>query len=77
MKVGCSHGLDEVCDLTKNIHHPIRIVKAWGVDECTQAAIGFWCGPIMDSDPRRLGRDLTSDFDSLFTSDELDKLFVE
>jgi hypothetical protein len=77
MNVVCSRCLEETCDLIQNVDvgHPIGIVKAWCVDECAEAAIG--CGPEMDTDLRRLGRDTMSDFDSLVTGDEPDELFVE
>ena len=77
MNGACSRSLEEACDHIQNVGvgQSIRIVKAWGVDKCTEAAIG--CGPVMDTDPRRLGRDSMSDFDSLVTGDELDELFVK
>jgi hypothetical protein len=77
MNAVCSRSLQEACDLIQNfgVGHFIGIVKAWGVDECAEAAIA--CGPGMDTDLRRLGRDAMSDFDSLATGDVLDELFVE
>jgi hypothetical protein len=72
-----SRCLEEACDLIQNIGvgHSIGIVKAWRVDERTEAAIR--CGPVVDTDVRRLGRDTMSDSDSLITSDEPDELYVE
>jgi hypothetical protein len=73
----CSRFLEEARDLKQNlgVGHSTGIVKAWGVDECAEAVIG--CGPVMDTDVRRLGRDTMSDFDSLVIGDEPDELFVE
>jgi hypothetical protein len=77
MNAVCSRCHQEACDPIQNIGvgHSIGIVKAWGVDECAEAAIA--CNPGMDTDVRRLGRDTMSDFDFLVTGDELDELFVE
>jgi hypothetical protein len=74
MNAVCSRFLKEACDLIQNIGvcHSIGIVKTWSVDECTETAIG--CVPVMDTDLRRLGQDIMSNFDSLVTSDELDEL---
>jgi hypothetical protein len=73
----CSRLLEEACDLAQNfgVGHSIRIVKAWGVDECAAAAIG--CVPVMDTDLRRLRPDTMSDSDLLVTGDVLDELFIE
>jgi hypothetical protein len=77
MNVVLSCSLKEACDLIQNIDvgYSSGIVEAWGVDKCAAAAIG--CCPIMVTDLRGLGRDTMSDFRSLVTGDELDKLFVE
>jgi hypothetical protein len=77
MNAVCSRSLQEACDLIQNIGvgHSIGIVKAWGVDECAEAAIA--CFPGMDTDLKRLGRDTMSDFNSLVTGDEFNELFVE
>jgi hypothetical protein len=72
-----SRSLKVSCNISQNIGvaHSVGVVKAWGVDECAEAAIG--CGPVMDTNLRRLGRDTMSDFDTIVTGDELDDLFVE
>ena len=57
------------------VGHSAGIVKTWGVDERNQAAIT--CGPVMDTDLRRLRRESVSDFDSFVTGDVLDQLFVK
>jgi hypothetical protein len=77
MNAACSRYLEEVCNLIQNlgVGHSIGIVKAWGIDQCAEAAIR--CGPVIDTSLTRLGRDSMSDFDSLITGDELDELFVE
>jgi hypothetical protein len=64
MNAACSPFFEEACDLVQNIcvGLSIRIIKAWGVDKGKDAAIG--CGPVMDTDVRRLGLDSVSDFDS-------------
>jgi hypothetical protein len=77
MNAVCSRYLEQACDLIQNlgVGHSIRIVKAWGVDQCAESAIP--CGPVMNTDVSRLGRDTMSDFDSLVIGDKLDELFVE
>ena len=79
MKVVCSRCLEVACNLIQNIAvgHSIRIIKTRGVDECKEAAIGFGCGPVMDTDVTCLGRDSMSDYDFLITSNVLDELYVE
>jgi hypothetical protein len=73
----CSRFFEEACDPIQNLDvgSSIGIVKAWGVDQRADAAIG--CGPVVDADLKCLGRDTISDFDTLVTGDELDELFVE
>jgi hypothetical protein len=77
MNAVCSRSHEEACNLIQNIGvgHSIGIVKAWGVNQCAGAAIG--CGPVMDSNLRRLGRDTMSNFDTLVTGDDPDELSVE
>jgi hypothetical protein len=77
MNAVCSRSLEEARDLIQNIAVAlsIGIIKAWGVDECKDTAIG--CGPVIDANLRRLGLDSMSDFDSWVLGDELDELFVE
>jgi hypothetical protein len=50
----CSRFLEEACDLIQNVTVGLAfgIVKAGGVDECKEAAIG--CGPVMGTDISRL-----------------------
>ena len=68
---------EEARNLIQNIRvcHSIGIIKAWGVDECNDAAIG--CGQVIETDVRRLRPDSMSDFDYWVFGDELDELFVE
>jgi hypothetical protein len=73
----CSRSLEEACDLIQNIavRLSIGIVEAWSVNKCKDTAIG--CGPVIETDLRRLGPDSMSDFDYWVFGDELDELFVE
>jgi hypothetical protein len=72
----CSR-FQEAYDRMQNlsVDHSVGIVNAWGVDECTEAAI--MCGPVIDTHVRRMSRDTISDPDRLVASNELDELFVK
>jgi hypothetical protein len=70
----CPLFLEEACDLIHNLRVGPSI-KAWGVDECKDAAIG--CSPAMNTDLKRLGLDFKAKFNSCVLGDELDELFLE
>jgi hypothetical protein len=63
---------EEARDLIQNFGVGLSMgrIKAWGVDECKDAVIG--CGPVIETDLRRLGFDSVPDFDSWVLGYELD-----